>query len=144
VAKNGQNKVVFVGGSALNGAKPTFAQATIGGMHNMNGTENESENETGFPHRAGMTRRPIMESADSLINTARPITHEYNCASYVTDDLQTLVSKRMSYLSKHAAAERVCYDTSGYVKIADLINWLYQGACYHGGHHAHSAAPSES
>jgi len=61
--------------------------------HSMNVTQNESRNDRGFP--SSMDKRPISESADSLINKARPITSEHNNC-YLTNNLQTLVSKRRS------------------------------------------------
>jgi len=67
-----------------------------------------------------------MESADAVRNTAMLTTNEHNCGVYLTDNLQTLVSKRMSHLLRHAAAtEKVAMTAQGYVNIADLIKWLH-------------------
>jgi len=83
----------------------------------MNVMQNESRNEGFFS--SSMDKRPMSESADSLINTSG----HNNC--YLTDNLQTLVSKRMSYLLRHAAAaEKVAMTPQGYVDIADIIKWL--------------------
>jgi len=77
-----------------------------------------------------MAKRPINESADLLLHSARPITNEHNC--YLTDNLQTLVSKRMSYLLRHAATtEKVVMTSQGNVNIVDLIKWLYQDIKVH-------------
>jgi len=100
----------------------------------MKGAQNESESGTGFPGCVDMARRPTRESADSLINISRPTinTHDFNCSNYLTDDLQTLVSKRMSYLLRHGAAtEAVAMSSQGYVKLADLIKWQYQDIMVH-------------
>jgi len=97
------------------------------GAYGMNCALNECENEAGFPRITGMAKRPKMESADAVINTAMPITNEeHNCVIYLTDNLQTLVSKRMSHLLRHTAAtEKVAMTSQGYVNMADLIKWLY-------------------
>jgi len=72
---NGQGNGVPVGGAgALDKVRPNYAQATMRDTYNMNCAQNESENDTGFSRRMGMAKRPIIESADLIINSARRIT----------------------------------------------------------------------
>jgi len=63
----------------------------------MNSAQNESEDDAGFLRITGLAKRPKIESADAVINIAMPTTTEHNCGIYLTDNLQTLVSKRMSH-----------------------------------------------
>jgi len=101
--KNGQGNRVHVGGGAFNEVRSKDDKVTIRGTYNINVTQNESRNDRGFS--CSMDKRPISESADSFINSASPITGEHNNC-YLTDNLQTLVSKRMSYLLRHAASTK--------------------------------------
>jgi len=117
---NGHGNGAPVGaGGAFNWFKTTNAQATISGTSNISVTQNESSKDKGFP--CGM--RPMGESADSLLNT-----EESDCCIYLNNNLQTLLSKRMSYLLGHAAAtEKVAMAAQGYVTVnkADLFKWLH-------------------
>jgi len=62
----------------------------------------------------------MIKTADSFVNT-----HETNCGIYLNINLQTLVSKRMCHLLRHAAhTEKVDMTAQGYVNIADLVMWL--------------------
>jgi len=108
------------GGSTFNRFRTNNEQATISGAGNINVTQNESRFERGFP----CGTRPIGEPADSLINSSIN-TDETDCCIYLNNNLQTLVSKRMCHLLKHAAhTEKVSMTAQGYVDIADLITWL--------------------
>jgi len=84
--------------------------------------KNESESGSGFPGCVGMSMSPTRESVDSLINVSTINTHDYNCSSDLKDDLQTIASKRMSYLLRHGSVkEAVAMLSQRYIKLADLI-----------------------
>jgi len=104
----------------------------MGSARGMNVTQNESKSEAGFPRMTGMAQMPKIESAVAVINTTMPITNKHDCDIYLTDNLQTLMSKRMSHLLRHAAVtEKVAMTGHGYVDIADLKKWLYRDIKVH-------------
>jgi len=110
----------------LNEVRPHYIQAAVRDAYSTNSAQNESKNYAGFPHITGMAKRPKMESADAVINAAMPTTNENNWGIYLTDNLQTLVSKWVSHLLRHAAAtEKVAMTAQGNMDIADLIKWLH-------------------
>jgi len=88
---NGHDSGAPVGGGVFNRFKTNYEQATIGGIENINVTQNETNSKRGFPHGT----RLMNETADSLVNT-----HESDYGIYLNNNLQTLVSKRMC----------LCYD----------------------------------
>jgi len=50
--------------------------------------------------------RPMRETADPLTNIYTVNLYQNNCKSCFSDELQTLISKMMSYLLKHGRREQ--------------------------------------
>jgi len=118
--KNGQNHGKPAGGSTLIEAGPKDGQATCLVVKDPKDAKSGSSSEKDFP--CITERRPIIKSVE-LSDSNRPNTKlRQNC--YLTTSMQTLVSKRMSYLLKHAAySEKVAMSPQGYVNISELIKW---------------------
>jgi len=100
----GQSNKVTVEEGTLMEVRTNTAQATVREVQALNMAQNESRLERDFPR----SKKAMNESA---------VTEEHN-KCYLTDNMQTRVSKRMSYLLRHAASsEKVAMSLQGYVDI---------------------------